>query len=167
MTRKQQLSSSKIGLSTHNLIEVPRGLLTPSRQMLGEYFKLYTMASLHFVSISLFINSRGEMGQSSQFGDKGRSWTIQCSNLSRFKIFFSSPQRSDRLWSLPSLLFNGNCGLLSRGKSAQNVKFTTHFHFLLTLKVSTHLLPLHDFISWTGTNLFSFHFPLNHSSQNS
>jgi len=56
--------------------------------MLGEYFKLYTMASLHFLSISLFINSRGEIGQSSQFGDKGRSWTIPCSNLSRFEIFF-------------------------------------------------------------------------------
>jgi hypothetical protein len=55
------------------------------------------------------------------------------------------------------------------GKSAQKVKFITHFHFLLTLKVNTHLLllPLHVFISWTGTTLISFQFPLNHSSQHS
>jgi len=72
MTPNQELSSSKIGLSTHHLIEVPRGLLTPFRQMLREYLKLYRMASLHFLSVSLFINNHGEMGQSSQFCDKGK-----------------------------------------------------------------------------------------------
>jgi hypothetical protein len=151
----------------HTIIKVPRGLLTPSRQMLGEYFELYRMASLHFLSISLFINIHGVMGQRSQFGDKGTSWTIPFSNTSSFKIFFLRHNVQNDPAVLRISYSMGIAEFFSRGKSAQNVKFTTHFHFLLTLKVSTHLLllPLRVFISWTGANLFSFLFPLNHSSQ--
>jgi hypothetical protein len=82
MTRNQELSSSKIGLSTHHLIEVPRGLLTPSRQMLGEYFKLYTMASLYFLSIPLLITVMGKW-------DKVVSLVIR-ERAGRFRVRISS-----------------------------------------------------------------------------
>jgi hypothetical protein len=42
--------------------------------------------------------------------------------------FFSSPQRSDQLWGLPSLLSNGYRGLYPRMKSSRGVKLTTHHH---------------------------------------
>jgi hypothetical protein len=42
----------------------------------------------------------------SQYSDYATGWTIQGTNLNRDKTFFCSPKCPDRLWGLPSLLFN-------------------------------------------------------------
>ena len=42
------------------------------------------------------------------------SWTIRCPNPCRHKIFPSSPDRPDRHWSPPSVLFNGEVGYFTR-----------------------------------------------------
>jgi hypothetical protein len=46
-------------------------------------------------------------------------------------------------------------GLHSLGKSGRSMKFTTHFHLLPRLRMSgaVLLLPLHAFMTWTGTFL--------------
>jgi len=40
----------------------------------------------------------------------------------QWREFFSSPQRSDRLWGPPRLLSNGNVGHLLWGQSGSSVK---------------------------------------------
>jgi len=75
------------------------------------------MAYFHFLSISLFINSHGEMGQSSQFGDKGTSWTIPCSNLSSLKLFFLLHNVQTDSGFLPVSYSVGNTDIFPGGKA--------------------------------------------------
>jgi hypothetical protein len=55
--------------------------------------------------------------------------------LCKGKILFSSPQRSDRFWSPPSLLSNGYRGLSPRGLSGRDVKLTIHLHLIPRSKI--------------------------------
>jgi len=72
-------------------------------------------------------------------------------------VFFSSPERPDRLWGQPRLLFNAYWGSLT-GVNGRSVKLTTHVPLGPGLRMSGVIfpLPLHNFMAWTGMLLFIF-----------
>jgi hypothetical protein len=51
---------------------------------------------------------RREEGQRSQCSDRTTSWAVRSLFPGRGSKFFSSPNRPDKLWGPPSLLFNGH-----------------------------------------------------------
>jgi hypothetical protein len=53
----------------------------------------------------------GEPVWLSRYSDQDTNWTVRGSNPNTFKRFLSPPNRPDRLWSPPSLLFSGFRGL--------------------------------------------------------
>jgi hypothetical protein len=70
----------------------------------------------------------------------------------------SSPKRPDQLWGPPSLIFNGY-PVLAWGKSGRVVKFTTHLQLVPRLgSRAISLLPLYDFVAWTGKTLLYYPF---------
>jgi hypothetical protein len=69
----------------------------------------------------------------------------------RISAGFFSSQRPDRLWGLPSLLFNGYRGFFPRGQSDRSVKLTTHLHLVLrSRKVE---LNLHSAVNLHGISI--------------
>jgi hypothetical protein len=82
------------------------------------------------------------------------SWTIQGSNPSKSKRFFSSPHHPDQLWSPPSLLFS-RLGAFPLAKQL-DMKFSTHLCLVLRLRMSgtVHLFHLYAFVACTGATLF-------------
>jgi hypothetical protein len=48
----------------------------------------------------------------------------------RGKIFYSTPQRTDRLWIPPSLLADGYTLLFPRGYSGWGLKLSTHLYLV-------------------------------------
>jgi hypothetical protein len=66
------------------------------------------------------------------------------SNPVRGMRFLLSPEYPDRLWGPPSLVFIGY-GVLSQGRSGQDMKLTTHLHLPL--------FPLYAFMECIGKTL--------------
>lgn len=65
------------------------------------------------------------------------------------KRVVSMPQGLDRLWDLPSLLFNGHWGLFPQKQSGQAVNVNTNFHQAQRLGMATAILVLPPYaFSW-------------------
>ena len=86
--------------------------------------------------------------------------TIRYSNAGRDKRFFSSPKRSNRLWSRPGLLFSGYRGSFP-GVNQLRREVNQFFHLVLSLRISgaIPLFRLCAFMTWRGTTLpFALYF---------
>jgi hypothetical protein len=66
------------------------------------------------------------------------------------KDVFSPSKNQDRLWDLPSFLFNMFRGFLTRRLSGRGEKVTTHLHSVVRSKVNGIILPLHHITSWSA-----------------
>jgi hypothetical protein len=85
----------------------------------------------------------------------GYGWDGRESIPGRSKIFSSSPQCPDRLWSPSSLLSNGYWGLCSLGWSDQGVNLTSHLYLVMRSRM-VELYP-HSLIRLYGIVLNSLH----------
>jgi len=77
-----------------------------------------------------------------QDSDLGICWMIHGSNPGRGKRFASYPKHPHLLWDPPSLLFNGDQGVLSPSWSSKGMRLITHLQLKPWLRMSDATPPL-------------------------